>query len=75
MKTAGGPLGEVIGSMESVSQVYIRSSEPNSYVVLASAMRAIRGLSAELDRTRTERDHLREQLAASERKAQLSEAA
>ena len=51
---------------------YGKSSELNSDHVLAAAVLAIEGLSTELDRTRAERDLLRERLSG---KANLSEAA
>lgn len=60
--------------MGSIARVEFQSSELDSRSVIVEAVRAISGLSAELDRTRAERDRLRA-LVGSQGKATISEAA
>lgn len=59
--------------MESVQRQYSESSELRSHLV--SALQLAEHLSAELDRTRAERDRLTARLAAAQGKANLSEVA
>lgn len=60
--------------MERVKQLRSSRSD-NSQVVLVQALRAIEDLSAELDRTRAERDQLKALVDGPRGKANFSEAA